>query len=322
EGCAVIFISHKMNEVMEISDKITVLHKGQTVATLEKNLTNPKELTELMVGHPVDLSIKRVDRQGNTITLRVRGLKVENNEGIEVLKGLNFDLYAGEILSIAGIAGSGQKELCEAIAGLYPIKSGEILFKEENLVGKNPKEIITKGVSMSFIPEDRLGMGLVAAMGIVDNVLLKQYQKQKGFFVDRKPAVIKAKEIIEKLDVQTPGIYHPIRDLSGGNIQKVLLGRELDTNPELLITAYPVRGLDINTCHKIYDLLNEEKQKGVAILYIAEDLDSLIALSDRILVLSNGEITGIVDARKATKEQIGMMMLGEKIKETEGAYAV
>ncbi|KJS20809.1 MAG: ABC transporter ATP-binding protein [Clostridiaceae bacterium BRH_c20a] len=322
EGCAVIFISHKMNEVMEISDKITVLHKGQTVATLEKNMTNPQELTELMVGHPVDLSIKRLDRQRDTITLKVRDLKVENNEGIEVLKGLNFDLYAGEILSIAGIAGSGQKELCEAIAGLYPIKSGQILFKEENLVGKNPKEIIAKGVSMSFIPEDRLGMGLVAAMGIVDNVLLKQYQKEKGFFVDRKPAVLKAKEIIKKLDVQTPGIYHPIRDLSGGNIQKVLLGRELDTNPELLITAYPVRGLDINTCHKIYDLLNEEKQKGVAILYIAEDLDSLIALSDRILVLSNGEITGVVDARKATKEQIGLMMLGEKIKETEGAYAV
>ncbi|MDK2823809.1 MAG: ral nucleoside transport system ATP-binding protein [Clostridia bacterium] len=322
EGCAVIFISHKMNEVMEISDKITVLRKGETVKTVDKEKTNPQELTELMVGYPVDLSIKRLEKQGRKAVLRVRNLRVENEEGIEVLKGLNFDLRAGEILSIAGIAGSGQKELCEAIAGLYPVKSGEILFKGENLVGKNPKEIIAKGVSMSFIPEDRLGMGLVAAMDIVDNILLKQYQKQKGFLVNRKPATSKAKEIIKKLDIQTPGIYHPIRDLSGGNIQKVLLGRELDTNPELLITAYPVRGLDINTCHKIYDLLNEEKAKGVAILYIAEDLDSLIGLSDRIMVLSNGEITGIVEARKATKEQIGLMMLGEKINETEGAYVV
>lgn len=322
EGCAVIFISHKMNEVMEISDKITVLRKGETIATLNKGETNPQELTELMVGHPVDLSITRLPRQGNKVVLKVRNLSVENEEGVQVLKDLNFDLHGGEILSIAGIAGSGQKELCEAIAGLYPIKSGEIFFKEENLVGKNPKEIIAKGVSMSFIPEDRLGMGLVAAMDIVDNVLLKQYQKQKGILIDRKPAVKKAQEIIKKLDVQTPGIYHPVRDLSGGNIQKVLLGRELDTQPELLITAYPVRGLDINTCHKIYDLLNKEKEKGVAILYIAEDLDSLIGLSDRILVLSNGEVSGIVQASETTKEQIGLMMLGEKIKETEGAYAI
>jgi len=322
QGCAVIFISHKLNEVMEISDKITVLRKGETVKTVDKTATNPQELTELMVGHPVDLSIKRLPRQSAEVVLRVRNLHAENQERIPVLKGLNFDLYAGEILSVAGIAGSGQKELCEAIAGLYPVKEGEILFKDENLVGKTPKEIISKGVSMSFIPEDRLGMGLVAAMDIVDNILLKQYQTQKGLLVDRKPALKKADEIINKLDIQTPGVHHPIRDLSGGNIQKVLLGRELDTHPELLITAYPVRGLDINTCYKIYDLLNEEKKKGVAILFIAEDLDSLIGLSDRIMVLSNGEITGILDAKKATKEQIGLMMLGEKNSEAEGAYAV
>ncbi len=322
QGCAVIFISHKLNEVMEISDKITVLRKGKTVKTLNKSETNPQELTELMVGHPVDLSIKRLERQSSEVVLKVRNLRAVNEEGVEVLKGINFDLHAGEILSVAGIAGSGQKELCETIAGLYPVTSGEILFKEEDLVGKTPKEIISKGISMSFVPEDRLGMGLVAAMDIVDNILLKQYQTQKGLLLSRKPATAKAKEIIKKLDIQTPSIYHPIRDLSGGNIQKVLLGRELDTNPEVLITAYPVRGLDINTCYKIYDLLNEEKKKGVAILFIAEDLDSLIGLSDRIMVLSNGEVMGILDARKATKEEIGLMMLGEKIKETEGAYAV
>jgi len=318
EGCSVIFISHKMNEVMEIADRITVLRKGQTIATLRKEETNPQELTELMVGRPIDLSIKRIDRLTDKKVLTVNNLRAVNEEGIEILKGLKFDICAGEILGVAGIAGSGQKELCEALAGLYPIKEGDILFKGENLAGKNPKEFITRGISMSFIPEDRLGMGLVAAMDMVDNILLKQYHKNKGLLVQRKPAAAKAKEIIRKLDVQTPGIDHPIKNLSGGNIQKVLLGRELDSKPELLITAYPVRGLDINTCLKIYDILNEEKSKGVAILYIAEDLDSLLGLCDRIMVISNGEITGIVDARTATKEQIGAMMLGKK----EEEYAV
>jgi ABC-type uncharacterized transport system ATPase subunit len=318
QGCAVIFISHKMNEVMEIADRITVLRKGQTIDTKKKEETNPQELTELMVGRPIDLSIKRLPRVTDQSVLKVRNLRAHNEEGIEVLKGIKFDLCAGEILGVAGIAGSGQKELCEALAGLYPIKEGEILFKGEDLAGRSPKEFISRGISMSFIPEDRLGMGLVASMDMVDNILLKQYHHTKGIFVQRKPAAFKAKEIIKKLDVKTPGINHPIKNLSGGNIQKVLLGRELDSQPELLITAYPVRGLDINTCLKIYDILNEEKKKGVAILYIAEDLDSLLGLCDRIMVISNGEITGIVNARRATKEQLGAMMLGKK----EDDYAV
>jgi len=312
QSCSVIFISHKMNEVMEIADRITVLRKGKTIATLEKESTNPQELTELMVGRPVDLSIKRIPALSDNIVFQVRNLSAVNEEKVEVLKNISFDMYEGEILGVAGIAGSGQKELCEALAGLYPIKQGEIIFKGENLAGKSPKEFITRGISMSFIPEDRLGMGLVANMDIVDNILLKQYHHSKGIMVQRKPAAAKAEEIVKKLEIQTPGIKEPIKNLSGGNIQKVLLGRELDSHPELLITAYPVRGLDINTCLKIYDILNEEKKRGVAILYIAEDLDSLMGLCDRIMVISNGEITGIVDARKATKEQLGLMMLGNK----------
>ncbi len=322
EGCAVIFITHKLNEVMAIADRITVLRKGETVKTVEKGATSAQELTELMVGRPVDLRIKRLETEKGRKVLEVKDLRVLNEEGVEVLRGLNFDLFAGEILGVAGIAGSGQRELCEAIAGLYPVKSGEILFEGDNLVGKTPREIITKGISMSFIPEDRLGMGLVASMDMVDNLILKQYQNQKGIFIDRKPAVEKAKEIIKKLDIQTPGIDHPIRQLSGGNIQKVLLGRELDSNPTLLITAYPVRGLDINASHTIYDLLNEEKKKGVAILFIGEDLDVLLELCDRIMVLSRGEITGILDAAKATKERLGLLMLGERNGKLEGAEVV
>lgn len=324
EGCAVIFISHKMNEVMEVTDKITVLRKGETIQTLDTADTTPKELTDLMVGRAVDLTIQRVEQPAGPELMQVQGLTVLKREGTPALRDVSFAMRGGEILSVAGIAGSGQKELCEALAGLQKVDSGQILFKGENIVGKNPKEIRRRGISMSFVPEDRLGMGLVGGMDIVHNLLLKQYQDQKGFFLNKKPAVEKAEAIKDKLEISTPGINnYPVKNMSGGNIQKVLLGRELDSQPEVLITAYPVRGLDINTCHKIYDLLNEEKKKGVAVLFIAEDLDVLLALSDRILVLANGEITGVVDAKTATKEEIGLMMLGHKATSTnsEGEVA-
>lgn len=319
EGCAVVFITHKMNEVMEVADRITVLRKGETVKTVDKLSTNPKHLTELMMGCPVDLSIKRIETENPKVAMEVKNISAFDIEGVQVLKDVSFDIKAGEILGVAGIAGSGQKELCEALAGLYPVKQGEIIFENDNLVGKSPSEIIAKGISMSFIPEDRLGMGLVASMDIVNNIVLKLYQKQKGFFINRKPAEQKALEIVKRLDIQTPGINHPVRMLSGGNIQKVLLGRELDSKPQVLITAYPVRGLDINSCHTIYDILNEEKQKGVAVLYIGEDLDVLLELCDRIMVICAGEITGIVDARNITKEEIGLMMVGAvNAKQKEG----
>ncbi len=314
QGCAIIFISHKMDEVLEISDKITILRKGETIITLDTKDTNPENMAELMVGYPVDLSIKRPKVDLKDTVLEVKNLKVLNEDGIESLKGLSFDIKGGEILGIAGIVNSGQKELCEAIAGMQPVKEGEILFQGENLVGKTTRDIIKMGISMSFIPEDRLGMGLVGSMDMVDNLMLKEYHSQKGFFIDKKPAVKRSKEIIEKLEIKTPGIYYPIKNLSGGNIQKILLGRELASNPTLLIMAYPVRGLDINTCYTIYDLINEQKAKGVAVLLIAEDLDVLIQLSDRVMVVCDGEITGMVDSGKATKEEIGLMMTGHKNK--------
>lgn len=312
QGCTLILITHKMNEVMTIADRITVLRKGETIRTLEKTQTSPKELADLMVGRPVDLSIKRAQGTKGKVLLQVKDLNVYSEEGVHILKDINFDISGGEILGVAGIAGSGQKELCESIAGLYPVKSGEILFDEETLVGKTPREIITKGITMSFIPEDRLGMGLVGAMDIVDNMILKSYQNTAGVFIDRKPAIEKANKIVKNLDISTPGINHPIRELSGGNIQKVLLGRELDSNPTLLITAYPVRGLDINVSYRIYDLINEEKKKGVAVLFVGEDLDVLIELCDRILVICQGEVTGIIDGTEATREKLGLLMAGEK----------
>ncbi len=320
-GCSIIIITHKLNEVMEISDRITVLRKGETFGTVNREDTNASELTNLMVGRAVDLSINRVERKNNSTILKVNNLTVVDEENVKSLNGISFTLASGEILGVAGVAGSGQKELCESIAGLYPVQTGSIEYKEENIVGKNPRDIIKMGISMSFIPEDRLGMGLIASMGMVDNMILKEYQNQKGLFVEKKTAKNLSQKLIKKLDINTPGVYHPVRQLSGGNIQKVLLGREIESNPHLLITAYPVRGLDINASYTIYDLLNEQKEKGVGILYIGEDLDVLIELCDRIMVLCNGEITGIVDADKVSKEQLGLMMAGQKIEEVIGRGA-
>lgn len=312
QGCAIIFISHKMDEVMELSDKITVLRKGETIATINKEDASPNKLAELMVGHPVDLSIKRVKCESKENILEVKNLKVFDEEKIEKLKGLNFHIKKGEILGIAGIVNSGQKELCETLVGMHMAEEGEIIFEGENLIGKNTEEIIKKGISMSFIPEDRLGMGLVGSMDMIDNLMLKEYHNQKGLFINKKPAINRAYEIIKKLEVKTPGIHYPIKNLSGGNIQKILLGRELASNPKLIIMAYPVRGLDINTCYTIYDLINEQKAKGVGVIFITEDLDVLIQLCDRIIVICSGEITGTLPAEEVTKEEIGLLMTGHK----------
>lgn len=313
-GCAVIIITHKLNEVMEISDRVTVLRKGKSINTIETNKTSPKELTDMMVGRSVDLSINREEISNKKNLLTVDNLIVKNNEKRNVLDNVSFDLYGGEILGIAGVAGSGQKELCEAITGLNEIANGKIIYEDENIVGKSPRSIIKLGIRMGFIPEDRLGMGLVASMDIVHNLVLKDYQNQKGFLLKRKHIEKKSQKIVKILDIQTPSIYHPVKQLSGGNIQKVLLGREIDSNPKLLITAYPVRGLDIGASHTIYDLLNEQKRKGVGIIFVGEDLDVLLELCDRIMVLCEGKVTGIVDATEVTKEEVGLLMAGETIR--------
>lgn len=310
QGCAVIFISHKLDEVMEVCDKVTILRKGETIKTVLKENTNQSELIEMMVGSSVELSITKVDSKIGQNLLTVNNLTVENEDSAEVLKDISFNISEGEILGVAGIAGSGQKELCEAIAGISKVKKGEIVFVGENIQGKNPREFIKRGISMSFIPEDRLGMGLVASMDMVDNLLLKSYHTQKGFLVDRKPVAEKARELKKALQIKTPSINHPIKYLSGGNIQKILLGRELSLKPKLLIMAYPVRGLDINTCFTVYNLVNEAKKNGTAVLFIGEDLDVIIQLCDRIMVLCDGKISGVTSSEEASREQLGRMMLG------------
>lgn len=317
EGCSIIIITHKLHEVMEVSDRVTVLHKGTTVATVNTKETSPKKLTDLMVGKSVNLSIERPKVKRGKAALKVDRVSAFDKDKVKVLNDLSFELYEGEILGVAGVVGSGQKELCEAIAGLYPVSTGSVLYNDENLVGLSPRDIIKRGITMSFVPEDRLGMGLVASMDMVDNYLLKAHHNQKGIFLKRKPIMSICEAMIKQLEIKTPGIHHPIKQLSGGNIQKVLIGREIETNPHVLITAYAVRGLDIGASHTIYDLINDQKRKGVAVLFIGEDLDVLLELCDRIMVLCDGKITGIVNAEEASKEMLGLMMAGEALIQNE-----
>ncbi len=314
-GCAIIIITHKLGEVMEISDRVTILRKGESVATVNTAETDTHTLTELMVGKAVELSINRPERKHEGKLLEIHHLTVSNGDGVDAISDVNFDLNKGEILGVAGLAGSGQKELCETIAGLLKPREGAILYQKENIVGKTPADIIKNGISMSFIPEDRLGMGLAASLGMADNMLLKSYNKGKGVFLNRKDARALAHTLIDQLQIVTPGVETPVRQLSGGNVQKVLLGREIESNPNVLITAYPVRGLDINSSYTIYNAINQQKEKGVGVLFIGEDLDVMLELCDRIMVLCHGRVTGIVNAKETTKEALGLMMTdaaGEK----------
>ena len=369
DGKSIIIITHKLNEVMEISDRVTVLRKGERIATVNTAETSEKELTEMMVGEKIDLNINRTEPVDTKLRLSVSGLTVKNSDGYNVVDNVSFEAFGGEILGIAGIAGSGQKELLEAIAGLNNYDSGKliyyhpkkdkpvslyhktykrvmelanenafkdsdgndikfdkltkkeiknlvneekILFKEDEVIdlkNKTPREIRELGIRLSFVPEDRLGMGLVGSMSIIDNMMLRSYRKGKSLFLDRKTPSDLADKIISDLEVNTPDSHTAVRKLSGGNVQKILVGREIAAAPAILMTAYPVRGLDINSSYTIYNLLNEQKQKGVSVIFVGEDLDVLMALSDKILVLSGGKISGIVDARTTTKDEIGLLMV-------------
>ncbi len=369
DGKSIVIITHKLNEVMEISDRVAVLRKGEHIATVDTKDTNEKELADMMVGKKLDLNIDRKDPVDPQPRLVIEHMTVKNRDGLKAVDDVSFTINGGEILGIAGIAGNGQKELLEGIAGLQKVEKGDIifhnpkenkpvtffhkdlkqikkmaaegkfhdpdgkkwdftglsnkeitrlvneekvLFYEDEIIDlrhRTPREIQELGIKLSFVPEDRLNMGLVGNMSIVDNMALRSYRKGKSIFVNKKRPKTLADNIIRELEVVTPSDQTPVRRLSGGNVQKVLVGREISSSPKVLMAAYPVRGLDINSSYLIYNLLNQQKEKNVAVVFVGEDLDVLLALSDRLLVLSGGKVAGIVDARKVTKEEVGMMML-------------
>ena len=368
DGKTIIIITHKLNEVMEISDRVAVLRKGQYIDTVKTSQTSEAQLTEMMVGKKIVLDIDRTEPKNMEDRLFVEHLTVMDEDGAKVIDDINFIARSGEILGIAGIAGSGQRELLEAIAGLKPVFKGNIIFNRPkknlpvsffhktyrevvnmakkgafhyedgtpvdftgmsskkikelvnagkvifneneiyNLRNLNPRTIRELGVRLSFVPEDRLGMGLVGNMDLVDNMMLRSYRKGKGINVNRKKPEALAEEIVHELDVVTPNLHTPVRKLSGGNVQKVLVGREISSSPKVLMAAYPVRGLDINSSYLIYNLLDKEKREGSAVIFVGEDLDVLLALCDRILVMCEGRVSGIVDARTTTKEEVGLLM--------------
>ena len=314
DGKAVIIITHKLHEVLSISDRVAILRKGTYVGDIATRDADEAKLTEMMVGEKVELNIDRPEPVNPVKRLDIQHLTVRSPEGITVLDDASFDVYGGEILGIAGISGNGQKELLEAIAGLQPTQRGASVeyyapdAAPVQLIGKSPKAIREAGIHLSFVPEDRLGMGLVGSMGMTDNMMLKSYGKGHSPIVDRKAPHDLAETIKKELNVVTPDLNTPVSRLSGGNVQKVLVGRELAADPIVLMTAYAVRGLDINTSYTIYHLLNEQKKKGVAVIYVGEDLDVLLELCDRIVVLCGGKVNGILDGRKTTKEEVGNRM--------------
>ena len=323
DGKAIVIITHKMHEVESLSDRVAVLRNGQYIGSMLTKDTTVTEMTNMMVGHAVTLNIERPEPVNPKPRIEVEGLTVRNEEGIVKLKDVSFTANSGEILGIAGISGCGQKELLEAIAGLQVVETGTIHYVEDDgskemLIGKDPLKIAEMGVSLSFVPEDRLGMGLVGNMDLTDNMMLRSFRQGHTPFTNRKPSKQLATDVVENLEVVTPGITTPVRRLSGGNVQKVLVGREIASAPTVLLTAYAVRGLDINSSYTIYDLINEQKKKGVAVIFVGEDLDVLMELSDRIMVLCGGEVSGILDARKTDKNEVGMLMTRVGGKEHEG----
>ncbi len=322
DGKCIIIITHKLHEVLSLSDRVSVLRKGEYVGTVNTAETNESQLTEMMVGKKIELNIDRSEPEAPEDRLEVRHISCVNRQGATVLDNVSFTARSGEILGIAGIAGSGQRELLEAIAGLQKLTKGDILYHNpktgqvDDLRNKTPLQIRELGVRLSFVPEDRLGMGLVGNMDIVDNMMLRSYRRGKSFFLQRKEPKDLAERIIRDLEVVTPSASTPVRRLSGGNVQKVLVGREISAAPKVLMTAYPVRRLDINSSYTIYNLLNEQKKSGTAVIFVGEDLDVLLELCDRILVIGSGKITGLVDARTATKEQIGLLMTKSEAMDT------
>ncbi len=320
DGKTIIIITHKLNEVLGLSDRVAILRRGKLVDRIKTSEANENILTDAMVGEHVQLEINRdiIPGKDKEKVLEVSHLSCTAEDGIRCLKDVSFDAYSGEILGIAGVSGSGQKVLLETICGLQKADNGsEILFTEkggnkDSLLGMTPKQIKHKGVSLAFVPEDRLGMGLVGDFGRTGNRRLRSYEEGKSPFINFSHPKHTAIEVKNGLNVLTPSLETPVRTLSGGNVQKVLVGREISSSPRLLLTAYATRGLDINTSYAIYNILNEQKKKGAAVIYVGEDLDVLLALCDRIRVLCDGECTGIVQAQAANKRMIGKRMSKNK----------
>jgi len=313
EGHTVIFISHKLNEVMEISDRITVLRQGRVIKTLRTKDTNKAELARLMVGREVSFVVEKTPCQPGQEALRISGLKARNDRQLEAVKSIDLAVRAGEILGLAGVDGNGQSELVEAIAGLRKATGGEVFFLGQPVRHQPLRRLFEMG--LGFIPEDRHRQGLVKEMPLMENLILQRFYRppfaRYGFLNYR---VIReyANELIKKYDIRTPSPLVPAKNLSGGNQQKVVLAREMDRQPALLIAMHPTRGLDVGATEYVHRRIIEERDRGCAILLVSTELEEILALSDRIAVIYEGEIMGVLNRNEISIEDLGLMMAGSK----------
>jgi len=313
EGKSIIFISHKLNEVMKISDRITVMRKGKVVGSVRRKDTSQEELAEMMVGRKVLFRLDRKPMKQGEVALDVQDVEAYNEKGIKALKGISFSVRSGEILGIAGVSGNGQQILSDAIAGLKHVSAGKIYLDGEDITGLSPRAIAHRG--LNYIPPDRLKVGLIPNLSSVENAILRRYTCEpvsKKCFIDYSEARSFTESLIDEYDIMVPRRDAPVKHLSGGNLQKLLFAREATEKPKVLIAVHPTRGLDIGATEFIRKELVKLRNNGVAILLISEDLDEIFMLSDRIGVIFEGEILDIMDAKDADLEKIGLLMAGLK----------
>ncbi|WP_297549095.1 ABC transporter ATP-binding protein [Thermococcus sp.] len=314
QGKTIIFISHKLNEVMEITDRVTVIRKGEVVGTVKTSEATPQLLARMMVGRDVVLRIEKPPKEPGDVVFRVENLWVKGDRGEEAVRGLTFEVRAGEIFGIAGVEGNGQSELIEAIAGLRKVEKGKVYLKGVDITGKKPRELYDMG--MAHIPEDRTHMGLILEMTVTENSILGMHWRKefsKGFLLDWNRAEEHAKRLIEEFEVSAPGTKAPVKSLSGGNQQKLIVAREVSKKPEFIIAAQPTRGVDVASTEYIRNYLVKLRNEDKAVLLVSADLDEVLQLSDRMAIMYEGQFMGIVKPDEVTEEQIGLMMGGVKV---------
>ena len=318
EGKSIILITHKLDEIRAVADTVTVIRRGKSIETVAVAGATNQDLAEWMVGRSVSFKTEKVAADPKEVILSIKDLVVNENRGIPAVKGLSLDVRAGEVVGIAGIDGNGQSELIQAITGLRKVKSGEIFIKGENVVGKTPRKITE--MQVSYVPEDRHRDGLVLQMTVAENIALQTYYKEpnsKNGILNYNVINEHARELMAEFDVRGAGELVPAKALSGGNQQKAIIAREIDRNPDLLIVSQPTRGLDVGAIEYIRKRLIAERDKGKAVLVVSFELDEILDVSDRIAVIHDGVIHGIVDPAKTNKQELGVLMAGGKLEKGE-----
>lgn len=310
---SIIFISHKLDEVKTISDRVTVLRGGKKIKTLPTNCISKKELAKMMIGREVGFEVNKTLKKHKKVVLKLEDIEALSDKRLKILKGISMEIHEGEILGIAGIDGNGQLELAEVITGLRKVIKGKISLFDINITNNCPRTIIERDVG--YIPADRHLYGLVLTMDINHNIILKDYYMEphsKHKFLNWDFIKDHTRKLINKYDIKASSNEILAKNLSGGNQQKLILAREIHQNPKLLIAAYPTRGLDVGSCEYVRKKIIEQSDKGTAILYISNEIDEIINVSDRIAVICNGELIGIVDPEEISVEKLGLMMSGIK----------